>query len=182
MIFKEKIKYLRKTKGLSQEELANELKISRQAISRWETGENMPDAEMLVQLSLIFDVSVDSLLKDEMDILCKNQSPVSKQNSTDILVCKISGICITAVSGISLICLGILSSLFPVYGKHYINSGNDILYKANIFTFLSEHNLEWLFIIIVFALILGAILISNKRVRSLKSKFNKSKEKDVSKK
>jgi transcriptional regulator with XRE-family HTH domain len=64
----EKLLYLRKTKGLSQEQLASEVTVSRQAISKWELGESMPDTENVVQLTKIFDVSADFLLNDEVDI------------------------------------------------------------------------------------------------------------------
>jgi len=62
-----KIQQLRKEKGLSQEELASKLTISRQAISKWELGESMPDTENIVQLSKLFGVSTDYLLYDEYE-------------------------------------------------------------------------------------------------------------------
>ena len=62
-----KIHQLRKSKGLSQEELAEQLTVSRQAISKWELGESMPDTENVVQLSKLFGVSTDYLLNDEYD-------------------------------------------------------------------------------------------------------------------
>lgn len=62
----EKIHQLRKEKGLSQEELAGQLTVSRQAISKWELGESTPDTENVVQLSKIFGVSTDYLLHDEV--------------------------------------------------------------------------------------------------------------------
>ena len=51
-----KIAACRKRAGMSQEKLANELNISRQAVSRWETGEAVPDTEKVIQLSRIFHV------------------------------------------------------------------------------------------------------------------------------
>jgi transcriptional regulator with XRE-family HTH domain len=63
----EKIHQLRKGKGLSQEELASKLTVSRQAISKWELGESVPDTENVVQLSKLFEVSTDFLLNDEYD-------------------------------------------------------------------------------------------------------------------
>lgn len=66
MIFAEKLYQLRRQKGMSQEELADRLEVSRQAVSRWEMGATLPDAKNLIQLSGIFDVSIDYLLKDEM--------------------------------------------------------------------------------------------------------------------
>lgn len=64
----EKLLYLRKTRGLSQEQLASEVTVSRQAVSKWELGESMPDTENIIQLTKIFDVSADFLLNDEVDI------------------------------------------------------------------------------------------------------------------
>ena len=68
----EKIQRLRKARGMSQEELSAQLTVSRQAISKWELGESVPDTENVVQLSKIFNVSTDYLLhddhNDDMDI------------------------------------------------------------------------------------------------------------------
>jgi len=65
MILGEKIHQLRKSKGLSQEELAGQLTVSRQAISKWELGESIPDTENVIQLSKLFEVSTDYLLNDD---------------------------------------------------------------------------------------------------------------------
>ncbi len=67
MMLSEKILRLRKQRGLSQEELAEKLKVSRQAVSRWEGGSALPDAMNLLQLSKLFEVSADYLLNDELD-------------------------------------------------------------------------------------------------------------------
>lgn len=58
----EKIQQLRKAKGLTQENLAAQITVSRQAVSRWELDEVLPDTENLLQLSKIFGVSIDYLL------------------------------------------------------------------------------------------------------------------------
>lgn len=68
MTLGEKLLYLRKTKGLSQEQLASEVTVSRQAISKWELGESIPDTENIIQLTKTFDVSADFLLNEEIDI------------------------------------------------------------------------------------------------------------------
>ncbi len=65
MTFADKVLNLRKRASLSQEELAEKLDISRQAISRWEMGLAMPDAANLLQLSKLFCVTVDYLVNDE---------------------------------------------------------------------------------------------------------------------
>lgn len=63
----EKIVTLRKGQGLSQEAMAEQLGVSRQAISRWEQGSAQPDAGNLFQLSRLFQVSADYLLDDTLD-------------------------------------------------------------------------------------------------------------------
>ena len=64
MTLGEKIQALRKQSGMSQEQLAERITISRQAISRWELNESVPDVDNIVQLSQIFGVSTDYLLKE----------------------------------------------------------------------------------------------------------------------
>lgn len=64
MDFSEKLRTLRKQHGLSQEELAHRLGVSRQAVSKWETGQGFPDTDKLLVLSNMFAVSLDYLLKN----------------------------------------------------------------------------------------------------------------------
>ncbi len=64
MKFNEKLMSIRKMKGLSQEELGMELQVSRQTISKWETGQSYPDFQRLVMLSDYFDMTLDELVKD----------------------------------------------------------------------------------------------------------------------
>ncbi|MDD2980863.1 MAG: helix-turn-helix transcriptional regulator [Hespellia sp.] len=64
MIISEKIMELRKQNGWSQEELAFQLGVSRQSVSKWESGASIPDMEKILKLSDIFGVSTDYLLKD----------------------------------------------------------------------------------------------------------------------
>ena len=64
MKFNEKLLSIRKKKGLSQEELGMELQVSRQTISKWESGQSYPDFQKLVLLSDYFDMTLDELVKD----------------------------------------------------------------------------------------------------------------------
>ena len=62
---------LRIGKGLSQEELAEKVFVTRQAVSRWETGETIPNAETLKLLSGVFDVSINTLLGAPRRLVCQ---------------------------------------------------------------------------------------------------------------
>lgn len=77
----ERIYNLRKEKGLSQEQLANKLDVSRQSISKWELGESNPELVNIVELAKVFDVSTDYLLQNKTndDVLS------DKSNSLDFL-------------------------------------------------------------------------------------------------
>lgn len=79
MILADKIIRERKKLGLSQEELAEKMNVSRQAVSKWESAQSIPEIEKLLQLSRLFGVTTDYLLKDEMEN--EEYSAVSEENS-----------------------------------------------------------------------------------------------------
>ncbi len=66
MEFHDKLYQLRKQKGLSQEELANRLNVSRQTVSKWELGDSTPDMEKLTAISNLFAISLDELVMDKI--------------------------------------------------------------------------------------------------------------------
>ena len=78
MIFADKLINLRKKAGMSQEDLALKLGVSRQSVSKWEGAQSIPDISKIIELSQIFGVSTDYLLKDELDV--EDDSPI-KENS-----------------------------------------------------------------------------------------------------
>ncbi len=69
MILADKIILLRKRNGWSQEQLAEQMGISRQSVSKWESGASIPDLDKVIKLSKILGVSTDYLLKDELEEL-----------------------------------------------------------------------------------------------------------------
>lgn len=81
MELKDKILKLRKTKGFSQQELADQLGVSRQSISKWELGESLPDLNNIITLSEVFNVSTDYLLKEEVV-----ENEINRDKSQKIMV------------------------------------------------------------------------------------------------
>lgn len=67
MIFADKLIQLRKKSGWSQEELAGQMGVTRQSVSKWESAQSIPDLEKIIRLSELFGVSLDYLLKDELE-------------------------------------------------------------------------------------------------------------------
>ena len=68
MILADKIINERKRNGWSQEELAEKLSVSRQAVSKWESAQSVPDIQRVIQMAALFGVSTDYLLKDELEL------------------------------------------------------------------------------------------------------------------
>ncbi|MGN0406686.1 MAG: zinc ribbon domain-containing protein [Bacteroides sp.] len=80
---------LRTKKGLTQEELAEKVMVTRQAVSRWENGETVPNTETLKLLSKVFDVSINTLLGSPRQLICQccgmplEDSVISKDTNGD---------------------------------------------------------------------------------------------------
>jgi len=85
MILADKIIRLRKKNGWSQEELADKMNVSRQAVSKWEGAQTIPDLEKILQLSTLFGVTTDYLLKEEIE-----DEELTNDTSSDTTVKRIS--------------------------------------------------------------------------------------------
>lgn len=112
MIFAEKIQYLRKSRKLSQEQLAEIMNVSRQAVSKWESGQSYPDIDKLVDISSYFGVSIDSLIKDnyecvghqyeETEIRNNSSRHISDSNKTILSLLVIVAIIVNIMSIITI--------------------------------------------------------------------------------
>ena len=169
-MLKENIKQLRKSKGLSQEELAIKLNVVRQTISKWEQGLSVPDAEMLISMSEVFETPVSTLLGeniseskvDDLKAISEKLEIINLQLSRRkdekrkivhwllILVC--------AITIIIFITLFLLNS--PYLNWDYNNPESAVL--GVIF-----HSIEWLFVriapIIFICSIIGICLTRKKQ-------------------
>ena len=68
MIFSERLKREREKKGWSQTELAEKIHVSRQSVSKWETGKNYPSIEVIIDLSDLFGITLDELLRSDEEL------------------------------------------------------------------------------------------------------------------
>ncbi len=122
MIFADKLIYLRKKSGWSQEELAEQINVSRQSVSKWEGAQSIPDLEKILKLSELFGVSTDYLLKDEIEepdaILCDKEPSstrrISLEDATEFINAKRKASAYIAIATflciLSPICLILLSA------------------------------------------------------------------------
>lgn len=168
-MLKENIKTIRKSKGLSQEELAIKLNVVRQTISKWEQGLSVPDAEMLIAISEVLDTPVSTLLGekiseskvDDLKAISEKLEIINlqlsqrKKEERKIAHWLLISLCIILV--IIFISLILLNS--PYLNWDYSNPENAVLGVA-------FHSFEWLFIritpIIFIGLIIGIFLTRKK--------------------
>lgn len=133
MELNEKLQELRKNKGLTQEELAAALYVSRTAVSKWESGRGLPSIDSLKQISAFFDVSIDDLLSaDKALSLAEQENKASQRSFCDLLL----GICdLCAI-------LLILLPLYPrvdgktVYAVDFLTYARTAAFSGWIFAFL----------------------------------------------
>ena len=119
MEFNEKLQELRKNKGLTQEELAEALYVSRTAISKWESGRGYPSIDSLKEISKFFSVTIDELLSSEKIVnIAERENKLNIRNICDLLF------------GITDL-MSILLIILPLYPKTI----NDFIYSVPLFEY-----------------------------------------------
>ena len=154
MEFNEKLQSLRKSKGLTQEELADILYVSRTAISKWESGRGYPSIDSLKDISKFFSVSIDDLLSGE-----KLLSLAEKENNSNIRnMCDL-------LFGIVDLCSFILVVL-PLYP----NTIDGFVYSVNLLNYTQTTTLNRTICWIVFMslVIIGAVKVILARIKAEK--------------
>lgn len=167
MTFGEKLQKLRKDNGLSQEQLADKIEVSRQALSKWELGVATPDTENVLHISRIFGVSTDYLLYDEYEsedavyAARTEKAGNACQSNTRIIV----GACLAVVGLLTVIALGILSSLNPSTAITYWGTFRGFI------GYLMCYNTGWLFGLSIILIFVGISTIFPSGFLKLKEKF-----------
>ena len=86
MTFKEKVVKLRKLKGLTQDEFASAVGVSRQAVYKWESGQSYPEVSKLLEMKILFNISIDDLLDESYEVVVpeKKKKRVPKEVKKEI--------------------------------------------------------------------------------------------------
>ena len=143
MALSEKLYTLRRKSGLSQEQLAEQLNVSRQAISKWEAGQSIPESDKLLSISNYFHVSLDYLMKEETQDTISEKEQINTSLQTGDRTRWLLGIVICIGGIVCLILWGLLSLFNPAASNQLSESsmisidGNGIfLYKLLSWHFL----------------------------------------------
>ena len=124
MEFHEKLQELRKSRGLTQEELAEALFVSRTAISKWESGRGYPSIDSLKEISRYFSVSIDELLSGDQLVLI-----AEKENKSNL-----NGLCDLLFGFTDLLSLMLI--FLPLYSKPV----DGYIYSVNLFVYRTQYN------------------------------------------
>lgn len=172
MKLSEKILKLRKQSGMSQEMLAENLNVSRQTISRWESGSAQPDASNLLQLSKLFSVTADYLINEDYED--DNDVPAVKNKETEAKkkISKVWGICMALFGLAGNFVIYILSRCISVMIPHitYDDTGEKLytwsgdLKGYSYKYFIQEFNLEFLIVLFWVFVVIGVyVAYANKQ-------------------
>lgn len=157
MEFHEKLQELRKSRGLTQEELAEALFVSRTAISKWESGRGYPSIDSLKEISSYFSVSIDDLLSGEQLIFIAEKENKSNLNS----------VCDLLLGFVDLFSLMLI--FLPLYPKPV----NGYIYSVNLFGYVDSNT----FIIrIYWALFISLTITGIVKILMVYFKFEKNKK------
>ena len=143
MEFHEKLQQLRKQKGLTQEQLAEQLFVSRTAVSKWESGKGYPNIESLKYISKFFSITIDDLLSSEELIdLAQNENNTNLNKIYEFLIGTLD-------------VLAIMFFVLPFYG----HSKDGYIYSVNLFQFKDTTFVNLVFYWVIFSLlIVGGVL------------------------
>ncbi len=126
-MFNETLRELRKNKNMSQEDIAYQLDVSRQSVSKWESGVSMPDLENVMKLSKLFDVPIDFLLKNKKSDSEFNYYTVEEKEYKRLSQFKITCTVFLALAGVTFITLLAISLLEPIL---YFNGNTGKTYNG----------------------------------------------------
>ncbi len=154
MEFNEKLQQLRKQRGLTQEELAEALYVSRTAISKWESGRGYPGIDSLKEISKFFSITIDDLLSGEKLI-----SIAEKENKSNI-----QNICDLLFGIVDL--MSIMLILLPLYPKPM----NDYIYSVPLFVYTDLSSIQQ---IIYWTMFVALIICGAVKVISIQAKIKK---------
>lgn len=142
-LLSEKLYKLRKKSGLSQEQLAEQLNVSRQAISKWEQGTAVPESEKLISISNYFGVTVDYLLKEDTEDTMNTTAEVVEETPK-----MMAGIVICIAGIVAMVIWGLLSIFRPERSNQLSDSSMITIDGNGIFLILC-----------VVAIVVGASLL-----------------------
>lgn len=182
MTTSEKLQKIRRREGLTQEQFAEKIGVSRQALSKWESGDALPDAVNLMSISRIFNVSIDRLLNDSLDL--DEPAPDSgwkknRENSKKFIL-RIVGAFMMINPAFVILITAVYASLTKatwvedvasgMSGNHFfgiVGDGVTVRVSTGLTALLYEYNLWWFFWLLIAFAAAGAVVCALPEIKKL---------------
>lgn len=167
MKFNEKLQKLRKENKMSQEQLADLLDVSRQAVSKWESGTTYPEMDKLLMLCKIFKCTLDELTNDDiLDITVEEKEENAKKNWINVLLDYLNKTIhmikdmsfhdiLSMILKMFIVFLFLAALCIPVYGLYILGSSIFLILGEGVGKILSD---LWLFLLIISYVILAVTI------------------------
>ena len=174
-----RIQKLRRGRGLSQETLAERLGVTRQAVSKWETGESLPDVVRLAQLADLFGVSTDYLIRGvpAEDTPAAPIAPapqetpaVASRSRTPRLAQRVVGWVLAGAGALGILTIWVLSTMIVSYRQVDVETDWNMIEVWNVpgyhfDTFVSQYHLQALLVVLAALLLAGVVVLLQRRYR-----------------
>ena len=153
MTIGQRIAELRKQNGLSQEALGEALGVTRQSISKWESGSSTPELEKLLALSECFNITLDELVREEYGSQGPNEPPKKAERAGGSRAVEMKvGICLCLAGAVCLILAGIMMVVSPGAAER-LNAASTVTLNGS----------GVMLVLCVLSMVIGLILILRKR-------------------
>lgn len=182
MTTSEKLQKIRRREGLTQEQFAEKIGVSRQALSKWESGDALPDAVNLMSISRIFNVSIDRLLNDSLDL--DEPAPDSGwkkyQEISKKFILRTVGATMVIISALNILIMAVYASLTKatwfedvasgVSGNRFfgtVEDGASVRIYTGLKALLYDYNLWWFFWLLIAFAAAGAVVCALPEIKKL---------------
>ena len=149
----DRIQYLRKSKGISQEELADKVGVSRQAVAKWESEQSTPDLEKIIIMSDFFGVTTDYILKGIEPVADKEQK--NKELTSKVLY----------ISSTAFVAIG----LFCAFGNWYAEQTMEAVWGSMIEGWIAPYPIgifhTLVFVLVFFVVVIASYIILKKQTK-----------------
>lgn len=174
-----RIQKLRRGRGLSQETLAERLGVTRQAVSKWETGESLPDVVRLAQLADLFGVSTDYLIRgvpaEDAPAApiapAPQETPAAASRSrTPRLAQRVTGWVLAGAGALGILTIWVLSTMIVSYRQVEVETDWNMIEVQDVpgyhfDTFVSQYHLQALLVVLAALLLAGAAVLLHRLYR-----------------
>lgn len=165
MTFGEKLLNLRRARNWTQEELADKVGVTRQALSKWEANAALPDTKNVVALAKLFGVTADYLLCEDEGREAETNARPPRSEPRRVPWWKLAGWILLAIGLAGMLAIGLLASVDPK-AVNYVTPDGEYIEHLGLAAYLIALNIEWFFALLAATATAGLLLLIVPAIRT----------------